>query len=323
VRVSLLDLDASTYAPHALHARDRAWSETNCYVDLVIEVLAAHGLEPHASLPFTFALDFEGDQWLFFKQPVAELDALYGLDVQELTIWRSLEEHVFEQTRRGRMTLVEVDAHYLPDTRGLTYRTGHSKTTIGVASIDRHARVLGYFHNAGYFELTGDDYAGVLGLASTPLLPPYAEFVKFDRVVRRPTEELVQRSVEHLRRHLARRPSVNPIVRFAESLDADVARLATEPPDQFHLYSFATFRQLGACFELAGSYVRWLGTHGEPPLPDVVEACERISSGAKSLQFQLARALARKRPLDAAGSLGEMADAWRRASETLAERYLR
>ncbi|ERM02938.1 hypothetical protein Q644_14080 [Brucella intermedia 229E] len=31
------------YTPHALHAQTRIWPETNCYVDLWIEVLATLG----------------------------------------------------------------------------------------------------------------------------------------------------------------------------------------------------------------------------------------------------------------------------------------
>lgn len=66
MRATLLSLSASTYQNHALHRGERAWPETNCYADLWIEVLHAFGYDPHASLGFTIASDFEGDQWLFF-----------------------------------------------------------------------------------------------------------------------------------------------------------------------------------------------------------------------------------------------------------------
>jgi len=39
------------------------------------------------------AIDFEGDQWTFFKPPHEDLKALYGIDVQELYVWRPLLEH--------------------------------------------------------------------------------------------------------------------------------------------------------------------------------------------------------------------------------------
>ena len=47
--------------------RRSAWVEKNCYVDVWIELLHALGLEPLAMLAFTVAVDFEGDQWTFFK----------------------------------------------------------------------------------------------------------------------------------------------------------------------------------------------------------------------------------------------------------------
>lgn len=321
MKASLLGIDATSYRPHALHAPDRAWPQTNCYVDLWIEVLAAHGLDPHASLPFTFALDFEGDQFLFFKQPTADLATLYGVDIQELTIYRPLVDHAVEQTRRGRMLFVELDAHYLPDTTGLTYRTGHSKTTIGIESIDLDARTLGYFHNDGYFTLSGEDFVGLFGLDTPPLLPPYTEFVKLDRLVRRDPDDLRARSIELLRAHLARRPSGNPVALFGERLASEVAWLSTQPNETFHLYSFATLRQLGAASELSASYLRWLAEGGEAGLERATDACMSIANGAKSLQFLLARATMRKKPLDAAATLGELASAWDVVSRELISRY--
>ena len=54
---------------HSLHRSDRCWTETNCYVDVWIEVLHALGLDPTAAGAFTLSTDFEGDQWTFFKFP--------------------------------------------------------------------------------------------------------------------------------------------------------------------------------------------------------------------------------------------------------------
>ena len=69
---------------------ERAWAESNCYIDVWIEVLHALGLEPFAFLPHVLPVDFEGDQWTFFKPSHDDLFALYGLDVQELNVWRPL-----------------------------------------------------------------------------------------------------------------------------------------------------------------------------------------------------------------------------------------
>jgi len=70
---ALPHLDASQYSRSVLHAETCTWLEKNCYVDIWIEVVHALGLEPRAILPFTVAIDFEGDQWTFFKPPHDEL----------------------------------------------------------------------------------------------------------------------------------------------------------------------------------------------------------------------------------------------------------
>src|SRR5437764_1654107 len=46
------------HARHALHDETRDWPETNCYVDLWIELLAARGFAPEAALGFTLTQDF-------------------------------------------------------------------------------------------------------------------------------------------------------------------------------------------------------------------------------------------------------------------------
>ena len=51
-------LDPKTYVAHALHTDERSWAETNCYVDLWIEVLHAYGMEPLACMAFTVAINY-------------------------------------------------------------------------------------------------------------------------------------------------------------------------------------------------------------------------------------------------------------------------
>src|SRR3954453_18212192 len=120
----------------------------------------------------------------FFKFPLRDLEALYGAIVQELSIYDSVEAHAIEQAARGRAVLVEVDGFYLPDTRGVSYRRQHTKTTIAIDRIDPASNSLEYFHNAGFFALDGEDYDGVF--AKLPqqqrddILFPYVEFVRFD-----------------------------------------------------------------------------------------------------------------------------------------------
>ena len=125
--------------------------------------LAALGHDPHAMLGFTVIQDYEGDQASFFKVEAADLERLYGLRLAELSIFDRLEAHVVEQAKRGRIVVVEVDGHWLPDTQGVSYRLTHPKTTIGVAAIDTDAREIVYFHNSGLYRLSGEDYDGIFG----------------------------------------------------------------------------------------------------------------------------------------------------------------
>ena len=88
--VSLLGLDPAHYMPSALHHPARCFPETNCYVDLWIELLHARGIDPASAMGFACTVDFEGDQWTFFKPPPEELERLYGIDVHEMQLYLSL-----------------------------------------------------------------------------------------------------------------------------------------------------------------------------------------------------------------------------------------
>ena len=288
-------LSPAHHAPHPLHDGSRDWPETNCYVDVWIEILHALGEDATAALGFTVAQDFEGDHFTFSKLPLEDLYGQFGLEVQELALYDSLEAHIVEQTSRGRMVVLEVDSFFLPDTRGVAYRLEHTKTTIAINCIDTARRELDYFHGPGFYALSGDDYANLLRLAASASaeLFPYAEFVKFERR-KRPDAAT---ALTMLRRHLARRPSDNPVAAFQARV-RDQAEDAAARPDGFvHKYAFNTARQLGMNFELLGSHLAWLDMHGTErgALQSAIESCKALSSGAKAFQFQLARAVARKR----------------------------
>jgi hypothetical protein len=325
VNLRLWDLDPAAYTRHRLHQDDRAWPESNCYVDLWVELLHTAGTEPLAGLPFTLGVDVEGDQWTFFKFPLADLDALYGVDVFELNVWRPLMTHVAEQLTLGRPAIVEVDAFHLPDTAGTSYRAEHVKTSIGIQAMDPDARRLGYFHNAGYYELTGEDFVGVLRLeghlTDPEYLPPYVEVAKLGVRPARAGRALHEASLALLRSHLARRPTVNPFRRYAARFPADVETLTGQPLPRFHGYAFATLRQCGAAFELAGTYLRWLETGGEGELEPVARACDQIATTAKTLQFKTARAVSAHRPFDSRPMLDTMATAWDETMAALTTRY--
>jgi hypothetical protein len=318
-------LDPATYTRHPLHNGDRAWYESNCYVDLWIELLHTSGVEPLAALPFTFGVDVEGDQWTFFKFPLADLYALYGVEVIELQVWRAITTHLEEQLALGRPALVEVDAFYLPDTAGTSYQAEHVKTSIGIQALDVAAQRAGYFHNAGYYELDGPDFAGVFrleGHLTDPAhLAPYVEVAKFGVRPPQTGRALVNASIELLGAQLTRLPFDNPFDRYAERFRADLDSLAGEPLLQFHRYAFATLRQCGAAFELAGAYLLWLQENGEHGLERIAAACDVIATTAKALQFKAARHVNANRPFDPAPMLATMAGAWHETTTALTARY--
>ena len=159
--LSLFSLDPATYVPSALHGPQRTFRETNCYVDLWIELLNARGIVSESAMGFACTVDFEGDQWTFFKPPPEDLLQLYGIDVHEMQLYRPTVAHVIEQLKAGRAMTLEADAFYLPDTAATAYRRQHVKSSIAVEGIDAAGQRLRYFHGAGYHELGGADYCGV------------------------------------------------------------------------------------------------------------------------------------------------------------------
>lgn len=296
------DIDPASYRPHALHASDRMWPETNCYVDLWIEVLSSFKTTPEAMLGFTVTQDFEGDQFTFFKTPLEDIEALYGIRCSELAIFDDVEGHVHVQIGRGRLAMLELDSYFLPDTQGTSYRTEHGKTTVAVNRLDSESRAMDYFHNGGFYHLEGEDFDGIFqrnrAEGALPFLP-YTEFVKFP--ASRPSDtHLRQQAARLLRHHLARRPETNPIAAFANVFPAQVEALADRPFEHFHKYAFNTLRQFGANFELLASHLAWLSPDGAY-LAETAGAL-KISEQAKTIQFQLARAIARRKfePLSAA-----------------------
>jgi hypothetical protein len=321
---ALLGLDPATYRPHALHSPERLFPETNCYTDLWIELLHARGHEPLAMLAYTVAIDFEGDQWTFFKPPPEDLARLYGLEVQEFMVYRTLPEHIAEQLALDRTVVVEVDAYHLPDTAGRSYGELHEKSSIAVESIDLEGERLRYFHGQGLFELEGDDYRNALRVGrefSPDVLPPYIELVRADRLAPCPEGELRALAAELLTAQLQLCPASNPVTRFGDRLAVDLPRLMSEDQQQYHLYAFVTARQCGAAWETAASFLEWLADGEDSAAAAAAATFGSLAGGAKTLLFKLARAAATGRPLDTAPALAELADLWDDAVRTLSTRY--
>ncbi len=310
--VSLLGVDPLDYRSHSLHAPDRAYVETNCYTDIVIELLHAHGYEPLAAMGATMRMDFEGDQWTFLKPAPEDLELLFGVDIHEMQPYRALPDQAVEQIAQGRTLIVELDSWYLPDTAATSYRTEHVKSSVVVEAIDREAELMRYFHATGLHELSGEDYREVFRLGrefSDDVLPPYTELVRFDASRPMGGEELRNATRGLLRGHLDRRPRSNPFVRFAAQLERELPRLLEGDSADYHAYAFATVRMAGSAFEAAASYTDWLLGDAQ----SVSGAFTRIVDGCKVLSFRLAR----RRAFDPGPVLSELAAAWDEATTRL------
>jgi hypothetical protein len=313
---SLFDLDASSYQPHAVHGSDRTYAESNCYTDVIIELLHGRGDEPLAALGCLMRTDFEGDQWTFFKPPPEDLEALFGIDIHEMQPYRPLPLQIAEQIDAGRTIIVELDSWFLPDTAATSYRSEHVKTSVAAEAIDLERGWLRYFHGPGLYELDGEDYAGIFrldGEVSPEILPPYTELVRFDAGPRLAGAELREAARASLRRHLAHRPASDPFERFGAQLAAELPSLLQAGPEAYHAYAFATVRMVGASFELAASSAQWL--FGEAEAENAAAAMRSIVDGCKVLGFRLAR----RREFDPTPVLSSLSEGWHGAISALEE----
>jgi hypothetical protein len=311
---SLSGKDPATYRPHLLHGEGRTYLESNCYADIIIELLHACGYEPLAAFGHLMRMDFEGDQWTFFKPPPEDLELLFGVDIHEMQPYRPLPVQIAEQIEQGRTLIVELDSWYLPDTATTSYRSEHVKTSVAADAIDIASETLRYFHSAGLFELQGEDYRGVfrIGEFSEDVLPPYTELVRFD-AGERPTGAALQgAALDLLRQHLAKRPNDNPFERFGSQLASALPELLEGGLVEYHAYAFATVRMAGSAFEIAADHARWLlGERADP----AATAMGEIVDGCKALSFRLAR----RRAFELDPLIGSLAGAWTRAMEALVE----
>ncbi len=310
---SLTGHDPAHYRRHSLHAGAGAYQETNCYTDVVIELLHARGHEPLAMLGHLVQMDFEGDQWTFFKPPPGDLERLFGVDIHEMQPYRPLPQQIHEQIEQDRTIMVELDSWFLPDTASTSYRSAHVKTSVAADAIDLEGQRLRYFHNAGLWELNGEDYRGAfrIGEPAGSTLPPYTELVRFDAGEPLTGDRLKAAAAELLAGHLERRPRTNPFERFGAQLTRDLPTLFEGGLEDFHAYAFATVRMAGSGFELAAAHTRWLLGSGAT---DAAIAMDEIVQRCKALSFRLARGVA----FDPEPRIAALADAWGRAMASLA-----
>jgi Domain of unknown function (DUF1839) len=304
--VSLWGTDPARYTSHALHAPGRTYLETNCYVDVLIELIHARGDEPLAMLGFIARTDWEGDQFTYAKPRQADMERLYGIEIHEMLPYRSLPEHIEEQLAQARTVLLEIDAWYLPDTSATSYRREHLKTTVAPETIDRGAERMRYFHNAGFFELEGEDYRGAFRMLphfTDDVMDPFTEIVRFDADTRLTGDALREAARDLLVQHYRLRPERNPFMAWAERMREDLPRLLEGEPQDYHEYAFVTVRMVGSAFELFADHVAWvLGPDGTV----AAEAMRRIVEGTKTLSFRLAR----RRAFDPEPPIAMLAEAW-------------
>jgi hypothetical protein len=300
------------YERHLLHSTARSYPETNCYSDVIIELLHACDYEPLAAFGHLVRMDFEGDQWTFFKPPPEDLERLFGIDIHEMQPYRPLPVQIADQLAQGRTIIVELDSWYLPDTASTSYRAEHVKTSVAADGLDHEQEILRYFHSAGLYELSGEDYRGIFRIGSDDdaVLPPYTEIVRFDAGERLAGEALRAAAADVLRGHLARRPATNPFERFGAQLSGQLAALLEWELTDYHAYAFATVRMAGSAFEAAADHARWLFGDGAAP---AVEGMDQIVDGCKALSFRLAR----RRAFDAEPLIATLSGAWDRAMDGL------
>ncbi len=170
-----------------------------------------------------------------------------------------------------------------------------------------------YFHNAGLFDLDGEDYRGAFRLLehfTEDVMDPFVEVVRFDAGARLQGDELRTAARELFARHYERRPERNPFITWSERLLDDMPRLLAGEPEDYQAYAFVTVRMVGSAFELLADHVDWLW--GEDAL-EASQALREIVEGSKTMSFRLAR----RRPFDPAPTLERLIDGWQRAVAAL------
>ncbi|TSE00389.1 DUF1839 family protein [Skermania sp. ID1734] len=284
--VRLINVDPDDYRAHPIHGDGRIWPETNCYVDLWVEVLHSLGMDPLPVLAPALAADFDGRQWKFLKVQPEDLFDLYGIEVGEMNVWKPVLEHISDNCEAGILSTVEVDGYWLPDTSGTSYRREHTKTTVVPNYVDTGRRVLEYFHNGGYYRLVDADFDGLFG-AFSRAMPPYVEQVFLGRGKPGANYDV---GIALAHKYLERRPKENPVAEMGAFVIDQIPWLASEGIDVFHDWSFGTLRQCGATAEIAADFMRYLDARGVSDADHAARAFDSVAGALKAIQFQVARA---------------------------------
>ena len=299
-----------------LHGDDAVWPETNCALDVWIQLLRVRGEAPAPAMVCAFDADCLADHWVMLKPDLGDLRRLFGIQVTEFVAWKPIAEHVVDHLGRGAHLTLETDAWWLPDTAGTSYRSTHVKTSIVPLAIDIEGRRLDYLHNAGRFTLVADDFDGALNRAGaeTAVPLPYLELISpaaaVDSFIRCTATTL-------LGEHLARRPADNPVERLAAAVLGEQERIRSLGPSYFHGYAFVTLRQLGTTGQVAAGFLGWLGPDDDT-LRAAAQHFTQVAELSKSAQFALAR-ISWGRKASVETLLDGAASAWSAGMEQLVE----
>ena len=286
-------LDPAAYvAARGPPAGAATYPETNCYTDIARR--AAARARPRAAGRARASLvrmDFEGDQWTFFKPPQGDLERLFGVDIHEMQPCGRCPTRSPSSSPPAARMIVELDSWFLPDTAATDYRREHVKTTVAIEAIDRDGERLRYFHNAGLLRARGEDYRGVF--RSTALRRAAAALHRAGALRRRPAAgRATALRAGGARRCCATtcapRPRDNPFARFGAAAGARPARPAggrrrrTTTPTRSRPcgWSGSALRAAGVARRLAARRRRRRGERA---------AMREIVEGCKVLSFRLAR----------------------------------
>ena len=244
------------------------------------------------------AQDFEGDHFTFSKFPSEDLNLLYSVRVQELAIYDSLEGHLATQIERGRMPIVEVDGFFLPDTRGTSYRRDapRRRRSPSTCSIRPARRRRLFSQRRILFPRVATDYDGLLidaGRRRRRPCYPYADFVKFG--CHDDVGDLRAAARALLCKHVGERPTANPVAAFRSRIGEQAYAIAQKSPECVSRIRVQHAAPARRQFRTAGEPSRLARRRHEPLRRRRARVPSALSSGAKSFQFQLARAIARKR----------------------------
>ncbi|MDO5619078.1 DUF1839 family protein [Kocuria sp.] len=309
-------LTVAGFTRHPLHAEDSLWSNTNCYLDVWIELLHGLGRSPEPLFAAAVAAETQVEQFEFLKIDHRDLEEVHGIRVGEYDVWQPLAEQVRTQMEAGNLMIVEADAYWLPDTRGISYGTEHTKTSIVPLHLNPAEQHLVYLHNEGLHELHGPDFDFVLGeQRDRGIVPaPYVELVRLDRLSAVSDDEARAHTVRLLGHHARRTGTENPAAHLMEVLRSRFDWLAETGMEGYHALCFETTRQLGVVALLASEAVRFSRVEQLQPAADSYAA---VSREAKALQFQLARVARGRRSASLETAMSSISDQWEQAATTV------